>query len=94
MRKGRDGGKTGKKKEKKKEKTDENSGHYVIASSRPPERRPLERRTLAPIWPRLQAVVVKVKPGNGQSLDEADTNWGNGFVWSINFIIVFIFKYV
>ena len=34
---------------KKKEKTDENSGHYVIASSGPPERRPLERRTLAPI---------------------------------------------
>ena len=33
----------------KKENTDENSGHYVIASSRPPERRPLERRTLAPI---------------------------------------------
>ena len=33
---------------KKREKTDENSGHYVIASSRPPERRPLERRTLAP----------------------------------------------
>ena len=47
MRKGRDG-ETGK---KKREKTDENSGHYVIASSRPPERRPLERRTLAPkIW--------------------------------------------
>ena len=34
---------------KEKEKTDENSGHYVIASSRPPERRPLERRTLGPI---------------------------------------------
>ena len=34
----------------KEEKTDENSGHYVIASSRPPERRPLERRTLAPIF--------------------------------------------
>merc|ERR1711954_388923 len=51
MRKGRDGGKkTGKKTGKKKrEKTDENSGHYVIASSRPPERPPLERRTLAPI---------------------------------------------
>ena len=51
MRKGRDGEKkNGKKKtEKKKENTDENSGHYVIASSRPPERRPLERRTLAPI---------------------------------------------
>ena len=51
MRKGRDGekktGKTGKKWEKK-ENTDENSGHYVIASSRPPKRRPLERRTLAP----------------------------------------------
>ena len=50
MRKGRDGEKNGKngekngKKEKKKENTDENSGHYVIASSRPPE-----RRTLAPI---------------------------------------------
>ena len=53
MRKGRDGGKNGKKnwgkKEKKREKTDENSGPYVIASSRPPERRPLERRTLA-LW--------------------------------------------
>ena len=49
MRKGRDGEKkTGKKNGKKKENTDENSGHYVIASSRPPERRPLERRTLAP----------------------------------------------
>ena len=30
------------------EKTDENSGHYVIASSRPPKRRLLEHRTLAP----------------------------------------------
>ena len=33
----------------KKEKTDENSGYYDIASSRPPEHRPLERRTLVPI---------------------------------------------
>ena len=33
----------------KKEKTDDYSGHYVIASSRPPEHRPLERRTLLPI---------------------------------------------
>ena len=55
MRKGRDGEKKRggkkreKKEEKKREKTDENSGHYVIASSRPPERRPLECRTLAPI---------------------------------------------
>ena len=58
MRKGRDGGKTGKKKrekkrekkeEKKGKKTDDYSGHYVIASSRPPERRPLERRPLVPI---------------------------------------------
>ena len=32
-----------------KEKTDEHSGHYVIASSRPPERRTLEHRTLKPI---------------------------------------------
>ena len=37
-----------KKREKKEEKTDENSGHYVIASSQLPERRPLERCTLAP----------------------------------------------
>ena len=31
---------------KKKEKNDGNCGYYVIASSRPPDRRPLERRTL------------------------------------------------
>ena len=50
MRKGRDGGKWGgKKREKKREKTDENSGHYVIASSRPPKRQHLEGRTLLPI---------------------------------------------
>ena len=49
MRKGRDRGKkNGKKTGKKREKMDENSGHYVIASSRPPEHRPLERHTLAP----------------------------------------------
>ena len=47
MRKGRDGGK--KRGGKKGEKTDDYSGHYVIASSRPPERRPLERRRLVPI---------------------------------------------
>ena len=34
---------------KKGEKTDDYSGHYFIASSRPPERRPLERRTFVPI---------------------------------------------
>ena len=46
MRKGRDG----EKKEVKtgEKKTNENSGHYVIASSQPPERRLLERRTLVP----------------------------------------------
>ena len=50
MRKGRDGEKkNGEKNGEKKEKRDENSGHYVIASSQPPERRLLERRTLAPI---------------------------------------------
>ena len=50
MRKGCDGGKREKKngKEKKREKTDDYSGHYVIASSQPPERWPLERRTLMP----------------------------------------------
>ena len=34
---------------KKGEKTGDYSGHYVIASSRPPERRLLERRMLVPI---------------------------------------------
>ena len=43
MRKGRDWEKKKRKKKRekngeKKEKTDENSGHYVIASSRPPDR--------------------------------------------------------
>ena len=38
MRKGRD---RGEKKIGKKEKNDEKSSHYVIASSRPPERQPL-----------------------------------------------------
>ena len=48
MRKGHDGGKkNGGGGNEKKKKTDGNSGHYVIASSQPPERRPLERRTLA-----------------------------------------------
>ena len=37
------------KKEKKKEKNGVFSGHYIIASSLPPEGRPLERRTLVPI---------------------------------------------
>ena len=45
MRKGRDGEKNN---GKKKEKTDDYSGHYVIASSQPPDRRPLERHTLVP----------------------------------------------
>ena len=38
-----------KKRKKRKEKNGVFSGHYVIASSLPPERRPLERRTLVPI---------------------------------------------
>ena len=42
MRKGRDGENGG-------EKNDENSGHYIIASSQPLERWPLEGRTLVPI---------------------------------------------
>ena len=45
MRKGCDG-------EKKEWKTNNDvySGHYVIASSQPPEGWPLERRTLVPIY--------------------------------------------
>ena len=34
---------------KRKEKTDDYSDNYVVASSRPPERRPQERRPLVPI---------------------------------------------
>ena len=55
MRKGCDGEKKkrekngGGKRGKKGERTDDYSGHYVIASSRPPERRPLERHLLVPI---------------------------------------------
>ena len=49
MRKGRDGGNGKKNGGEKDEKNDENSGHYVIASRRLPERRPLERLTLVPI---------------------------------------------
>ena len=47
-----DDGKKEKRKEKKEKKREKNgvfSGHYVIASCLPPERRPLERRTLVPI---------------------------------------------
>ena len=62
MRKGRDGGKKkGKKQENKRgRKTDENSGHYVIASSQPPECRPLERRTLAPKLFPIRGYVPKI----------------------------------
>ena len=42
-------GNSGERGERGGEKTDENSGHYVIASSRLPEQQPLERRTLVPI---------------------------------------------
>ena len=45
----KNGEKQGKKTGKIEEKTDGYSGHYVIASSRLPERRPLERCTLVPI---------------------------------------------
>ena len=38
MRKGNSGGKRGEKRGEKKTDENENSGHYVIASSRPPER--------------------------------------------------------
>ena len=60
MRKGCDGGKkrgaeNGKKRE---ENNDENSGHYVIASSRPPERRPLEHGTLVPIQYRTTLKII------------------------------------
>ena len=47
MRKGREGGEKRGGLEKN-GKDDGNSGHYVFASSRPPKRRPLERRTLTP----------------------------------------------
>ena len=54
MRKVDDGEEKKRKRKKKKEKEKNGvfSGHYVIASSLPPERRPLERRTLVPIYDR------------------------------------------
>ena len=48
MRKGRNGGNGEKSGGKKQKKTGDYSGHYVIASSQPPERQLLERRTLVP----------------------------------------------
>ena len=56
MSKGRNGEKTG---EKEYEKNDENSGHYVIASSQLPEHRPLERRMLVP----KKSLQIRGKPG-------------------------------
>ena len=64
MRKDRDGEEE---KNGKKEKTDENSGHYVVASSRPPERQPLERRTLAPISSQVGVLVLVLVAGGKQS---------------------------
>ena len=51
------------KKRKKREKNGVFSGHYVIASSLPPERRPLERRTLVPIPYRSCNVIFSKNPG-------------------------------
>ena len=45
---------------KKKEKNVVFSGHYVIASSRPPKRWPLECRTLVPIWNYHYLVTTKI----------------------------------
>ena len=44
MRKGRDGGK--REKNRGEQKTDDYSGHYVIASSRPPAGTPLARANI------------------------------------------------
>ena len=49
----------GERKEKREEKNVVFSGHYVIASSRPPERRPLECRTLVP---KVKNVFSNFKP--------------------------------
>ena len=66
MRKGRDGGeKNGKK--KKREKTDEYSGHYVIASSRPPQTptagTPLDRANRLSQLTKLElSIIEKLQP--------------------------------
>ena len=95
MRKGCDGGKNGGKKGgKKEENTDENSGHYVIASNRPPERRPLERRTLAPIiciWPNLRLCSQPIpKPNNPMYLFIQGVNC---FFFFLTFSKTTIFKH-
>ena len=51
------------------EKTVENSGHYLIASSQPPECRPLERRTLMPIIPRKLCEIKNPSEGWGKASD-------------------------
>ena len=59
MRKGRNGGKKkggGVKRGEKGKKTNDYSGHYVITSSQPPKRQPLERRMLAPIYVGIQFI--------------------------------------
>ena len=53
-KRGENGGNTGKKWEGG-GKTDGNSGHYVIASSRPHKRQPMERRTLVPKMSKIVA---------------------------------------
>ena len=63
-------GKTGE--ENREEKSDENSRLYVIAGSRPPERRPLERRTLAPKF--VGIVEVKIRYVGSSTVDELTTS--------------------
>ena len=58
MRKGRDAGNRGENGGGK-ENTDENSGHYVIASSRLPKHRPLELRTFVPKTSRMGVVFIR-----------------------------------
>ena len=65
----------------KREKTNENSRHYVIASSRPPERRSLERLTLVPIQIIFNSLLTTLlAPTNMKIMDRVKSQRGR-FIW-------------
>ena len=72
--------KTGKKRGEKKEKTDDYNGHYIIASSRLPKRRPLEHRTLVPKEVFSSEVCTNQQKFYPLQLFFSNT-WGINIVW-------------
>ena len=82
MRKGRDGEKkTG----GKKKKTDDYSGHYVIASSRLPKRRPLECHTIVQKLRDIQ----QEREGAENKFASNDSDTISNTLWNIELFSVF-----